>query len=225
MEWRSIWIGSLILLLAGCTAEQRFRPENLAKSDLDFIADSQLAQIDQHLQRLMQKLYRRNPRELAKTPQATIASRTQLLFDLPPPLIFDELGGRQSIDAMLLALDPGFRGDRVFALMVGLTGMLLQAYDNKSEFFLLDRLDEQKLYNSARNIEVLAWRLRTRVDVTGAPLILTNSLDPQMPNLSFERLFGQLIALQDSIAQAVAQRNQRTINRLVHGLATSFLPI
>ncbi|WP_426415728.1 hypothetical protein [Aestuariirhabdus sp. LZHN29] len=217
------WI--LVLLLGGCTADQQFRPENLAKRDLDFVADAHINQVDQHLQLLMRKLYLRNPRELRKTPGANIQSRIDLIFSLPPPLIFDELGGRQSIDAMLLAMGSEFRGDRVFALMVGLTGMLHRAYDNKAEFFVLDALDAQKLYDSARNIEVLAWRLKTRTDAAGTPLILTNSLSSQDPNLSFERLYGKLIALQDNLALIVSQRNQRTINMLVHGLASSFLPI
>ena len=42
--------------------------------------------------------------------------------------IFRELDGLQGIDAMNLTFDPDFRGDRVFALVVGLGGMLRQAY-------------------------------------------------------------------------------------------------
>ncbi|MCL6417445.1 hypothetical protein MIB92_17425 [Aestuariirhabdus sp. Z084] len=214
-----------MLLLAGCTSDQQFRPENLAKRDLDFVTDTHIQQLDTLLKSLMKKLYLRNPRELSKTADATIESRIDLIFSLPPPLIFDELGGKESIDAMLLGLDPEYQGDRVFAVMVGLAGMLDQAYDNKEEFFILDTLDQQKLYNSARNLEVLAWRLKTRVDTNGTLLLLTNHLDPADPNLSFERLFGKMIALQDNLAMIVSQRNGRTINLILHGLATSFLAI
>ena len=45
-------------------------------------------------------------------------------------------------------------------------------------------------------------------------------------NLSFERLFGKMIALQDMMAEITANSGNRTINRVVQGAATMiFLPI
>jgi hypothetical protein len=45
-------------------------------------------------------------------------------------------------------------------------------------------------------------------------------------NLSFEREFGKLIAYQDAMAGVAAQRTNRVIRRVTHGVATLvFLPI
>jgi len=90
----------------------------------------------------------------------------------------------------------------------------------------MDSLDPQKLYNSARNIELAAWLLRTRTGASGEPLLLSHSLDGEPVNLSFERLFGKLIALQDTLAKVIAERSSRTIRTGVQGMAsTVFLPI
>ena len=91
---------------------------------------------------------------------------------------------------------------------------------------MLDSLEPQKLYNCARNIEVLVWRLKNRLSADGTPLILTNSLPGEEQNLSFERLFGKLIAHQDMLAKISAEKWDRMINQVVHGAATAvFLPV
>ena len=104
------------------------------------------------------------------------------------------------------SVDPAFRGDRVFALMVGMTGMIRESYGMKTEFFMLSKLDYQKLYYSARNIEIAMWRIRTHLDEQGKALILTNSRKGEGYNLSYERLFGKLIAHQDMLALIIAQK-------------------
>ena len=55
---------------------------------------------------------------------------------------------------MRLAFEESYEGDRVLALIEGLRGMVLDAYNGQQEFYLLDELDPQKLYNAARNIEI-----------------------------------------------------------------------
>ena len=131
----------------------------------------------------------------------------------------------QTPDAMLLAFDAHYQGDRVFALGVGLRGMLYKAYGEKSELFLLDSLDPQKLYNSARNIEIIAWRLAHKRGAKGRLLLLTNSTNGTI-NLSFERLFGKMIANQDMISEIIAAGANRTINKIVHSIAQAvFLPV
>jgi hypothetical protein len=101
--------------------------------------------------------------------------------------------------------------------------MMLEAYDNRREQFIFDSLDEQKLYNSARNIEIVVWRLSNRLNEAGAPFLRTNSLPGEEANLSFERLFGKLIAIQDMMARVTADRGNRTINKVVHSIASSAL--
>ncbi len=126
---------------------------------------------------------------------------------------------------MELGLKDDYQGDRVMAIMAGLNGMIRFAYDDKSEFFLFDHLDQQKLYESARNVEILVWRL-ARSGGDGKPLLLTNSLPGEAINLSFERLFGKLIATQDMVAGVVALQNERLINRTAQNVATmAFFPL
>ena len=91
-------------------------------------------------------------------------------------------------DAIVLALKPEFAGDRVFAFGVGLASMVFISYNEKTEFYLTDTLDPQKLYNSARNIEVAAWKLANARGARGEPLLLSNEAGADVVNLSFERV-------------------------------------
>jgi hypothetical protein len=215
-------LSSLLLCLPAC-GTRSYRVKNIAKSDIDLVADAHFREADELLRTLMIKLYKRNPRELAGTPGKTIKSRLLQVFGTSPMPPSAELGNRTSIAAMDLCFDPGFAGDRVLALVAGLRGMMLEAYDNRREQFLFDSLDEQKLYNSARNIEIVIWRLSNRLNEAGAPFLRTNSLPGEEANLSFERLFGKLIAIQDMMAHVTADRGNRTINKVVHSIASSAL--
>ncbi len=216
-----------LILPAGCVSTgNSYQFKNIAKTDIDMVADTHLRQVNSLLRELTVKLYKRNPAELTKKPGQTIETRLSQLFDRPGDLRFAELDKQHDIKAILLAFDPEFSGDRVFALMAGLCGMISQSYNFQDEFFLLDRLDGQKLYNSARNIEILVWRLSNKRDQAGRLFLLTNGEENGVANLSFERLFGKMIALQDMLATIIADRNNRTINTVVHGIATAaFIPI
>jgi hypothetical protein len=216
----------LLAWLPACSNSRPFRLQNLAKSDIDLVADAHQDEVLSHLRVLMVKLYKRNPRELQKAPGHTINSRLHQVFNLLSPLSFAELDHQQRTAAMNLCFDPEFTGDRVLALVTGLAGMLRNSYENRPEQFLLDSLDEQKLYNSARNIEIVVWRLNNTRDGNGELLLLTNSRENEEANLSFERLFGKIIALQDMMARITADRGNRTINLFVHSVASAaFLPV
>ena len=100
------------------------------------------------------------------------------------------------------------------------------SYNGKTEFYLTDSLDPQKLYNSARNIEIAAWKLANARDARGEPLLVSNEKTDDVANLSFERELGKMIAYQDVMADVAAQRTNRVIRRIVQTLATAvFLPI
>lgn len=219
----------LLLLTVGCTPDnvRNFDIRNLAKSDIDMVADTHRAQIDSHIRELAVKLYKRNPRELSKTPRMTIELRVQQIMAPHPAKGYPELRGLKSEAALELALSPEFRGDRVFALLVGIHSMIDNAFGNKQEFFLLDELDQQKLFNSARNLETVAWQLSNRRGEDGELLFLTNGIGTNgVQNLSFERLFGKMIALQDMLATIIADSTNRTIKNVVHSAASmTFLPI
>ena len=177
------------------------------------------------LKTLTVKLYKKNPAELAKTPGVTIQARIEQIFQCPVLALPDELSGRQGTQAILLGLDPGYTGDRVFAVVFGLYSMVHAAYNAKCELFMLDYLNQQSLYNSARNIEILVWRLKTRRNADGRLLLLTNSLDGDVKNLSYERLFGKLISIQDTMAVIVSKRTGRLIKEAVTIAGMAFLPI
>ncbi len=218
-----------MLALASCSS-QPFDIKDIAKSDIDMVADLHRQHTRALVVELMHKLYKRNPRELRKQPDATVDSRLAQLYS-KPRLRFDELGNVHAVEAMNLGLSQGYTGDRVFAVVVGLAGMLREAYGFKDEFFLLDELDQQKLYISARNIEVLVWRLTQARDAHGEPLIYTNGYSQNTMgagevNLSFERLFGKLIAHQDMLANIMADKTQRAINSVAHSLVSmTFMPL
>jgi hypothetical protein len=116
----------------------------------------------------------------------------------------------------------------VAVFIAGMGGMLNAAFEEKTEFFMLDELDAQKLYNSARNLEIAAWKLANARDAGGAPLLLSNEMAQggQPANLSFEREFGKMIGNLDILSGLVAEKGHRVIARVVQNLATAvFLPV
>jgi hypothetical protein len=212
-----------LLSLQACSSRP-LHIKNIAKGDIDLVADAHLQKMNTLMKDLTVKLYKRNPRELHKQSN-TIDFRLAQLFSRYSGSQFAELDYQQNTEAILLCFDDSFKGDRVFALMVGLTTMVHKSYNNQNEFFMFDSLDQQKLYNSARNIEILVWRLSNKRDKNSEPYLFTNGLAGEPTNLSFERLFGQMIVIQDMMARIIADRTNRAINRVVHSLASAaFLP-
>lgn len=215
---------STLLILAGCASEP-FEVSDLAKSDIDLVADAYVLEQEELLQSLMIKLYKRNPGELRKAEGETVASRIRELFGESADNAFAELGEKSSIEAITLAFDEQYQNDRVFALMAGLTSMIRRSWNDQREFFIMDSLDEQKLYDSARNIEATSWRLRSRIQDNGQPYLLAHGSGKDV-NFEFARIFAKLTAHQDMMATLVAQKHNRTINRVIHGVATmAFVPI
>jgi len=216
-------------LLMGClsqsSSDRPFRIKNLAKTDVDLVADAHVEITTELLKELTTKLYHRNPRELSKAPAGTtIEMRLQQIFDSPRQLSHPEVYYRYGVDAIPLAFDETFQGDRVFAFMIGVAGMIHASYEYREEFFMLNDLNQQRLYNSARNIEIIVWRLSNRRDSRGQLFLLSNGVsDRGVQNLSFERLFGKLIAHQDMMARIVSDKNNRSINKVVISVATATL--
>lgn len=214
-----------VMLLSGCATsgnERPFQLKNLIKSEIDMVADLHIEAVNNLARELTIKLYKRNPRELAKVPGMTVEKRLELLLGSPRLITHAELNNLYAEKAIPLAFDPDFQGDRVFALMVGITGMLHASYNYRDEFYMLNEMDQQKLYNCARNLEAVAWRLNTYRQENGEPFIYANS----PTNLSYERILAKLIAHQDMMARIVSDSTNRAINTVVHGIAsTTLLPI
>ena len=206
--------------------EREFRSLDLAKADIDLVAEVHSEECLASVRLVMEKLYRRNPREWRKGNYPSMDRAIARAFDAHSEFRFAELGNTRGTDAIMLALKPEYAGDRVFAFGVGLASMVFLSYNGKTEFYLTDTLDPQKLYNSARNIEIAAWKLANSHDSHGAPLLVSNDATGDVRNLSFEREFGKMIAYQDVMAEVAAQRTNRVIRRVVQTIATAaFLPI
>jgi hypothetical protein len=206
--------------------EATFSVSDLLKSDIDAVAEVHLRESIASARLLMEKLYRRNPRELRKSGAATPEAAVARAFDPRYVWRFPELSNLRGIEALQLAFRPDFTGDRVFAFGVGLGSMITRAYDDKTRFYLTDSLDAQRLYNAARNVEIAAWKLANTRGPNGEPMLLSNDMSAAAPNLSFEREIGKLVAYQDTLALVMAQRTNRTIRLFTQSLATAvFLPI
>src|SRR5471030_3259995 len=167
-----------------------FQPSQLAKSDIDRVAEAHQREIFGDLRQLAEKLYRRNPRELKKSGQPTMEAGLARIFEGRHEWKFPELQGRRGTDAIHLAFRDDYAGDRVLALVAGLGSMMLSAFNDKTAFFVLDDLDPQRLYNAARNVEIAVWKLSNARTAQGEPYLLSNETAAPVRNLSFEREFG-----------------------------------
>lgn len=199
----------------------------LAKSDFDRMADMEVSNNTQSLRTLMIKLYKRNPRELAKSTSDSAEKMAEWVFEGTHQhhWYFKEISNKQDTAAIFLAFDAEYHGDRVLPFIVGLQTMLAKAHNNKTEFYLTDSLDPQRIYNVARNFEIAAWKLSNSFDKNGNLYLLSNEINEADHNLSFEREFGKIIGRTDFYATALAEKSQRFISRIAQSLATAvFLP-
>ena len=230
MRWLAIL---LALVMMACSTklgkdgntDTTVHPKYLAKTEIDRIADTNREEVVNGLLLIADKLYKRNPKEWKK---GGAASREAALDKLKQRVYrnWPELSGMREGQAAALAFTEAYSGDRVAALVFGLLTMVDAAFEHKEEFYILDSLDERKLYNTARNMEVAIWKLGHDRDAAGELFLLSNELDPNNRNLSFEREFGRIMGLLDFMAKVVADRNGRGLSRLTHSVvSTIFLPV
>jgi hypothetical protein len=215
-----------ILILAGCASSggdvkrQNFEMSSLVKNDIDLVTETHQRVVFATLRELAVKLYKRNPREWKKEGNKSLEDAVAALSTDP----FPSVGGKTSIDCIRLAFDEDFHGDRVKAFVAGLETMVLNSYDGHRELYIYNMLDAQKLYNSARNIELASWLIRTKHDCNNTLFLLSSDKGGKM-NVSIERLFGKMINAQDMMAQIMADRSNRTIKNVLQSLVTAFIPI
>src|SRR5690349_22336032 len=96
-------------------AERDFRTSDVAKADIDIAAETHAQECLASARLLMEKLYRRNPREWRKGNHPSIDAAVARAFNPQMHFRFPEIGNAQSTDAINLALKPEYEGDRVFA--------------------------------------------------------------------------------------------------------------
>lgn len=230
---RRLWLCTLALLAAcaqtGTTPPKSgggFSPSQLAKSDIDRIAEAHQREVFNNLKLLAEKLYRRNPRELKKSGAASVDAGLARIFEGRHEWKFPELQGKRGTDAIYLTFRDDYAGDRVLAFVAGLGSMMQTAFNDKTEFFVLDDLDPQRLYNAARNVEIAVWKLSNTRTAHGEPFLLSNETTGPVRNLSFEREFGKIIGSLDVLSKIIADKENRTIVKVIQSLATAvFLPV
>jgi len=237
LSW--LMCGRLMLLLCamtlaacaqhGTTPPRRgggFDASQLAKSDIDRVAEAHQREIFGDLKLLAEKLYRRNPRELKKSGQLSVEAALARIFEGRHEWKFPELQGKRGTDVIHLAFRDDYAGDRVLALIAGLGSMMQTAFNDKTEFFVIDDLNPQRLYNAARNVEIAVWKLSNARTARGELYLLSNEMAGPVHNLSFEREFGKIIGGLDVLAIIIADKDNRTIVKVIQTLATAvFLPI
>lgn len=197
------------------------------QSDINRVATIAMRENLQALYRLADKLYRRNPTEWRK---GGAPGRDEAVARLRTAIEqrsgWAPLQQRRDIDALALALAPEYADDRVAAFIHAVADMLIAAHGGKTEFFLIDGLDAQHLYNAARNLETAVWMLAQRRNARGGPLLLADEINAQERNLSYEREFGKIIARLDLLAQVTTEKYRRAVIGYVQGLAGgTFLPV
>jgi hypothetical protein len=207
-------------------ASSGFDASQLAKTDIDRVAESHQREIFLNLILITEKLYRRNPRELKKSGKSSVTAAVARIFEGQHRWKFAELEGKRGTEAIYLAFRDDYQGDRVLALTAGLASMIQTAFNDKTEFFILDDLDPQGLHNAARNVEIAVWKLSNAHTSNGELFLLSNEGTGPVPNLSFEREFGKVIGGLDVLSKIVADKDNRTVVKVIQSLATAiFLPI
>ena len=235
---RHLFLISVAVLLASCvttTPSRNNQPipkqddsnvlKALAKSDFDHLADVEMRENTQSLRTLMIKLYKRNPHEIKKSSAKNVDERVKSIFENKKNWMFDEINQVQGVEAIQQAFRPDYSGDRVLSFIIGLQSMLIKAHGGKSEFYYIDNINPQNIYNAARNVELAVWMLSNKRDSNGQLFLLTNELNSDDRNLSFEREFGKIIGSLDLYAIATSEKSQRGLVHIVQNLATAlFLP-
>ncbi|MEG0920487.1 MAG: hypothetical protein RSD57_02895 [Comamonas sp.] len=214
----------------GKVPERDMEAKEWGQSDVNRMATLSMHANLQSLYVLMDKLYRRNPQEWRKggfdNREAAIqAVRNAIENEQPWPELMDQ----RDIAGMSMALAPEFAGDRVAAFTFATADMLITAHGGRATFYMIHGLDAQSVYNAARNLEIANWMLTHRKLANGQPMLLTNEINANDRNLSFEREFGKMIARNDLMAEMVTEKYRRAVIGYVQGLAggslLQFLPV
>ena len=206
---------ALMLVLAGCAATRSTnRAESYAnqewlQSGANRVANLALRDNLESVRRVQASLYRRNPREWRKwAPSQEEAARRVwdlAMHDAPLP----QLNGATGIDAVRAAFDLGYQGDRVAALVVGWTAMLKQANGNTWSQTMIDGVDAENAFRTARNVEISLWLLYARRDGKDQPILLSTEISEQGRNLLVDRELSKVVARLDLLAAQADEKYRR----------------
>jgi len=175
------------------------------------MAKQSMALHSETLRKLMLTLYQHNPKQLKKSTQVSAEEMVQWTFEGPFGWKFDGVRRLQGIDALKLASDTNFPGDRVLALIAGLQTMLTKAYGGKTEYDFSGEIDPQTLYNAARNIEITSIKVNQLND----GIILLGSDKPaDLKPTDLTRELSEIISRVDADAKRIAKQKKQVIQLL-----------
>ena len=173
---------ALAAALAGCASDAPttrgqpqgadFRADELLQSESNRLALAAMRANQHSLLLLADKLYRRNPAEWRKSAATREAALAEVEKAMAADTPWPPLAGKRDVAALTLALSPDFAGDRVAAFIVACNDNIVTAHGGRRDFYYLDSIDPQHIYNAARNMETALWILNSRRDARGAPLLL-----------------------------------------------------
>lgn len=206
------------LALTGCSSfrsTERAEPygnQEWLQSGTNRIANLSLRDNLQSVRRVQTTLYRRNPREWRKS-SASMEEATQRTWDAvmqgtPLP----ELRGATGIDAIRMAFETGpqgYQGDRVAALVVGWAAMLKQANGNTWDQTMIDGVDAENSYRTARNFEISLWLISSKTSPDGQPLLLATEISERGRNLVADRELSKVVARLDLLAAQADEKYRR----------------
>lgn len=214
-RWKTaIAVCALMFGLNACSSYIK----SVGKTDIDTVVDAYIVALKQHIADLTIMLYRHNPDAIKSVKGMSVELRITQILEHPLDVSYTELRNKQHVNAINLALSPNFRGDRVFALMVGISGMLRLSYNEIDESFIFDRLDPQNLYTSARNLEIVASLLRqppkgVKIRLKGGKFKSDDEV-----RLAPVDIINRMIALQDTMAKLVESSSNRVIKQLMQNM-------
>lgn len=228
---------SCLALLAACSSEpvkkevrgDAYESRQLIQSDANRLANLAMRDNLDSLGLLLEKFYKRNPGEWRKTAASLDEARKAVIDSIRESRPWAALGDKKSIQALPLAFDPEFAGDRAAALVYGLGSMLIEVYGGRTTLYLIHGLDAQKVSNAMANIEAVMWLLASRHKPDGSPLLFSNEIGPNGRNLSFEREFGRILGRLELLAELNDEKYRRAginyLQGIVAGPFLQFLPV
>jgi hypothetical protein len=205
----------LLPCVAACSAlnsTERAQPygnQEWLQSGANRMANLALRDNLESVRRVQLSLYRRNPREwrkwAASQDEAIARTWNAAMEGTPSP----QLRGAVGIDAIRLAFDPAFQGDRVSALVLGWTAMLRQANGNTWSQTMIDGVDAENAYRSARNVEISLWLISSRAGADGQPLLYATEIGERGRNLVVDRELSKVVARLDLMAAQADEKYRR----------------
>jgi hypothetical protein len=206
---------ALALSLAGCginrstNRAESYSNHEWLQSSANRVANLALRDNLESVRRVQLSLYRRNPREWRKWAPSQDAAAKRVWEDVMSGAPVPQLKGATGIDAVRSAFDANFQGDRVAALVVGWTSMLKQANGNTWSQTMVDGVDAENAFRTARNIEISLWLLYAKRDDKDQPVLLSTEISDQGRNLVADRELSKVVARLDLLAAQADEKYRR----------------